>query len=93
MRDMVKNLRVQRIIASALLLGAAGLLIAGLAVKHRVYDQDDEFAQFGMKTFSRVRDTQLSVDATFTGVTRKDDGKLYSTYNRTVPRGKKACPT
>lgn len=88
----MKNTRLQKIIAASLLLASAALLVAGLTFKRRVYDQDDEFKQFGLLTFTRVSDAAMCVDATFSGVVRKED-KLYSTYNRLAPRGKKACPT
>jgi len=88
----VKNPRLQKIIATTLLIAAAGMLLAGLTIKRRVYDQDDEFKQFGILTFTRVSDAAMCVDATFTGVVGKE-GKLYSTYNRMAPKGKRACPT
>jgi hypothetical protein len=88
----VKNTRLQKIIAASLLLASAALFFAGLTFKRRVYDQDDQFKQFGLLTFTRVSDAAMCADATFTGVVRKE-GKLYSTYNRMAPRGKKACPT
>lgn len=88
----MKNARLQKIIATTLLIAATGMLVAGLTIKRRVYDQDDEFKQFGILTFTRVSDAAMCVDATFTGVVGKE-GKLYSTYNRMAPTGKRACPT
>ena len=82
----------QKAIACAVLIAAVAMLIAGGVRAHKVYDQDDEFAGFGMVTFNKISDIQLVIDATFTGVVRRD-GTLYSTYDRSQPRGKKACPT
>ena len=82
----------QKVIAATLLAAALAMLVAGSIHAHKVYDQQAEFAEFGLVAFSKISDSQLVMDATFTGVIRKD-GKLYSTYDRTQPRGKKACPT
>lgn len=87
------NPRLQKFSAAALLVAAGAMLVAGIAYKRRIYDQDDAFKEFGLLTFSRVTDIDLAEDATFTGVIRKE-GKLYSTYDRMAPpRGKRACPT
>lgn len=76
----------------AFLLAAVALLATGAMLTRKVYDKQDEFAEFGIQTFTRLGDRQFVVDATFTGVARQD-GKLFSTYDRAQPRGKKACPT
>ena len=68
------------------------MLAIGAATTHKVYDKGDEFAEFGLLTFTRLSDRQLVEDATFTGVARIGP-KLFSTYDRSQPRGKKACPT
>ena len=88
----MKNQRLRKAVATSLLVAAAVLLLAGLTFKRRVYDQDDDFKQFGLLTFTRVSDADLCADATFTGVVRKE-GKLYSTYDRLAPKAKRACPT
>jgi hypothetical protein len=51
-------------------------------------DADD----FGVVTFSRVRDIEITSDSTFGGVVRKG-ARLYSTYDRNAEHGKRACPT
>ena len=80
-------------VASCLLIAALALMAFGSVRTHKVYDaKDDDFAEFGLLTFARIGGRDLVIDATFTGVVRKD-GRLYSTYDRTKPRGKKACPT
>jgi len=88
----VKGSVLQKIIASALLLAALVMLGVGAARTHKIFDEKDAFADFGMVTFARISDRELVEDATFTGVMQKD-GKLYSTYDRSAPRGKRMCPT
>lgn len=88
----MKGSVLQKIIASALLLAALVMLGVGAARTHKVYDEKDAFADFGLVTFTRISDRQLVEDATFTGVMQKG-GKLYSTYDRSAPRGKRMCPT
>lgn len=39
-----------------------------------------------------ISEAQLVIDATFTGVLRKD-GRLMTQYDRTKPGGRRACPT
>lgn len=74
----------------AVLLAALALLVIGLARAHKVYDPDS--VEFGILVFERITDRQLVVDATFSGVLRRE-GRLFSTYDRTVTRGKQPCPT
>lgn len=69
---------------------AFGFVLAGAARTHRAYTQDGD--TFGLLTFDKVSERQLVVDSTFTGVERRN-GRLFSTYDRTVERGKRACPT
>ena len=84
------KLRFQKIIAFVLLAIAVGLLAASPFVSHRAFDPDTE--EFGLQAFTRLSEMQLVVDTTFGGVMRKGD-KLFSTYDRTVARGKRSCPT
>ncbi len=69
---------------------ALGLLGGSFAISHKVYSVEDE--EFGFVSFSRINEADLVEDATFTGIIRKG-GKLYTTYDRSKPRGKLACPT
>ena len=79
--------------AFAALLLALLLCTLGALRSHKVYDEPDgDFAEFGIVTFNTIGGLELVVDATFTGTMRKD-GKFYSTYDRSAPRGKRACPT
>jgi hypothetical protein len=80
-------------VAIGLLVLAVLFLVLGAVRTYKVYDNDDnDFAAFGVLTFNKVSDRHLVEDATFSGVVWKGD-KLYSTYDRMQPRGKKACPT
>jgi hypothetical protein len=87
---MMKKLLNRKIIAAAVLIVALALLLAGSIRTHKVYESDTE--EFGLLTFYRINEFQMVVDATFHGVAREDD-RLYSTYDRSQPRGKSACPT
>lgn len=80
----------ERIIAALLLGLAALLLLAGSMRTHKVYNRGG--AEFGLLSFTRISDGQMVVDATFSGVERQGD-RLYSTYDRSEPRGKRTCPT
>lgn len=78
------------IVAVALLILALALLLAGSFRTHRVYETDS--GEFGILTFYRISELEMVVDATFHGVAR-EGGRLYTTYDRSQPRGKTACPT
>jgi hypothetical protein len=79
-----------KIIAVSLLVLALLLAGVGMTRSYRIYDESD--AEFGLVTFTRIGQFQLNIDATFSGVVRKD-GKLYTTWDRSQPRGKRSCPT
>ncbi len=88
---MIANRNIaERIAAIAVTLVALGLIAVGTVRAHKVYDPETE--AYGIIAFTRVSDKDLVIDTTFGGVTRTK-GRLYSTYDRTQPRGKKACPT
>jgi len=76
--------------AVAVAVAALAFIAAGRAREHRVYDPQGD--DFGMAIFTRVSERELTADATFGGVARRD-GRLYTTYDRSAPRGKRACPT
>ncbi len=80
----------ERIVAAFLLAAAVLLLLAGGMRTHQVYDESTE--EYGLRSFTRISDAELVEDATFSGVERLD-GRLYSTYDRSEPRGRRACPT
>ncbi len=82
--------KIEILLSSILLVVAIGLLAMGFVHTHKVYDQDTE--SFGIVSFVRISEANMIVDATFSGVTRRED-RLYSTYDRTETRGKRACPT
>ena len=81
---------LEKAAAGLLLLVAGALLLIGGLRNHKVYDPVAE--EFGIVAFERISDFQLIMDATFGGV-RLDKGLLYTTYDRTQPRGKRTCPT
>lgn len=79
-----------RILTLAGLIVALALLLVGSLRFYRIYETDTE--EFGILTFYKIGEPQMVVDATFHGVVRKGE-KFYSTYDRSKPRGKTACPT
>ncbi|MFH0946967.1 MAG: hypothetical protein V2A76_17385 [Planctomycetota bacterium] len=84
-----------RIVLSISILGAsAALLWAGSNRSHEVVGEDaEELAELlGFVPFELISDRQLIIDATFTGVVRRGEW-LISTYDRSQPRKKQACPT
>ncbi len=76
------------------LLAGVGMLARGHPATHEVRTEDaDELADLlGFAPFEPISEYQLIIDATFTGVARRD-GHLYSTYDRAAPPQKRACPT
>lgn len=58
--------------------------------RFKVYDNLKE--EFGLRHYSEIGEYQLVKDATFSGTIRKG-GELFSTYDRTSPKGKTGCPT
>ena len=80
----------ERIAAAILLTVAVLFLLIGAARSYKVYDRNTE--TFGLLKFTRISDAELVIDATFSGVERKGE-RLYSTYDRSEPRGKRSCPT
>lgn len=87
---MIKKPDYKKIIAAAGVVVALVLLVLGSIRTHKVYESDTE--EFGLLTFYRISEFQMVEDATFHGVAREED-RLYSTYDRSQPRGKSACPT
>lgn len=80
----------QKILGIVTLILAVLLLLIGNLRYHKVHDQDT--TDFGIQAFHRISELQLVVDATFSGTIRKGQ-KLYSTYERSQPVGKRPCPT
>lgn len=86
---------VRRIIALTGLALAIAFLGVGLAKKHKVLllDAEELAREFGLPpVFEPISDLQLVIDTTFSGVIRKGD-RLQSTYDRSAPPQKRACPT
>ncbi len=80
----------RNIFAAVIVVIALGLITVGAVKSYKVYEPGS--AEFGILAFEKVGDAQLVIDATFSGVCRKE-GKLFSTYDRTVVQGKRPCPT
>jgi hypothetical protein len=80
----------RRTAAVGVLAVAVALLVASAARRHAVYDRDA--AEFGIELATNVSERVLVADTTFRGVELRD-GRLYSTYDRSQPVGKRACPT
>ena len=80
----------RRFLAAVVAAGAGSLLLIGLLRGHKVYEAGA--AGFGLLSFQRIAERQLVIDATFSGVLRRGV-RLHSTYDRTVTRGKRACPS
>jgi hypothetical protein len=88
---MKLNTRGRKTFSIALLIFSLSLLLAAVFQTYKVYDTG--MNTFGIPTFYRVGERQITIDATFHGVERKDDGYLYTTYDRLADTGKRACPT
>lgn len=86
----VKHPMYRKILAIIVLILAIALFLIGTVRSYKVYDREE--VQTGIDAFYRVNERDLVVDATFTGVVREGD-KLYSTYDRSQPVGRRACPT
>lgn len=84
------NATLQKTLAALTMVTAILLMIIGAGRSVKVYERDTD--AFGVDAFQRISDRQLIIDATSTGVSR-EGAKLYSTYDRTQPRGKQACPS
>jgi hypothetical protein len=81
---LVNGLRVTVVLAVLI------LLVTGHYREHKVLDNPKE--EYGLHNYVEISEYQLVEDATFSGTIRKW-GRLFSTYDRTVPKGKMACPT
>jgi len=83
--------RVRKSVSIAIVTFAFSMLITAGFRTYKVYDSG--INAFGIPTFYRISEQQITIDATFHGVERKDDGHLYTTYDRLADTGKRACPT
>ena len=86
----MRNAKYQRFLVTTVLVVALAFLVVGNARVHKVYDAEAE--EWGLVAFVKISERELIEDATFTGVVRRAE-KLYSTYDRTQPRGKRLCLT
>ena len=88
---MIQKSRVRKSISITLFAFALLLLIGAGFKTYKVYDPG--INAFGIPMFYRISERQMTIDATFHGVDRKDDGNLYTTYDRLADTGKRPCPT
>lgn len=58
----------------------------------RTVDSDELAEVLEFHPFEEIPDWQLVIDATFTGVIRRN-GAIYSNYDRSAPPKKRSCPT
>ena len=86
----MRNAKYRKLLVTCVLVAALAFLVVGNVRVHKVYDAEAE--EWGLVAFVKISERELIEDATFTGVVRKAE-KLYSTYDRTQPRGKRLCPT
>lgn len=82
-----------RLAGGTALAAALVFTTGGLRRQHALYDAGA--AEFGIEQIAtNISERAMVIDATFTGVERRSDGRLYSTYDRTLPQNaKKSCPT
>ena len=75
----------------AIAIGLAMILFS-FAQSRPVYEEDLPTNAFAL--FEEVPEYQLVFDATFSGVERSlQTGRLITTYDRSRPKGRQACPT
>ena len=84
---------MRKFIAWALLAFSLLCIAFGFVYRRQIYDVPDAVsAALGEFSHRKISDRDLTIDATFSGV-KREDGRLWSTYDRTVKAGKRACPT
>ena len=86
---------LRKAIAAVALGGAIVMLAAGTVAKHQVLlvDAEKMAKEFDIPPpFEALGEIQLVIDSTFMGVVRKE-GKLHSTYDRSVQLTRRSCPT
>jgi len=85
----MKNPVGQRLVSASGLIVALVLLVVGSRQEHKVYDANS--LKVGLIKYETISEFALVIDATFSGVRGGD--RLTSTYDRSVTRGKRSCPT
>jgi hypothetical protein len=91
---MAKVSKLTRVVSFTLLAASVAMVYAGMQREYdvRLENADEIAGLLGFAPFETISEVQLVIDATFTGVARRD-GSLYSTYDRSQPQGKRSCPT
>lgn len=71
---------------------SAGMILFSLGREFRAYRED--VPEDDLVFFDKISEATLVGDSTFAGVIRSElTGRLVSTYDRSQPRGRPACPT
>ena len=69
-----------------------GAIAYSFARKFPVYEEDLDPEEFAI--YEEISEGDLVYDATSSGIFRSEKtGRLVSTYDRSQPRGRQACPT
>jgi len=84
--------RIRLIIGAVLGAAAIALIVVGAMRTREVMEFDEIAAEAEIFIPETISEKDLVIDATFSGVVRRN-GMLLSTYDRSQPRGKQACPT
>jgi hypothetical protein len=80
------------LVGSVVLVLSAGMVAYSLAREYRAYREDRPAGD--LVFFDTISEAVLVEDSTFAGVMRSEKtGRLISTYDRTQPKGRPACPT
>jgi len=76
----------------AVMLLSVGMVVYALTRDFRAYREDRPAGD--LVFFDTINEAALVEDSTFAGVVRSDlTGRLISTYDRSRPKGRPACPT
>lgn len=94
----MRDRRIRPWVVILILVAGCALVGSGFLIRRKVHDPVDasfnlgDFGLAGLEPYRQITERDLLLDATFTGVVRKEGG-LYSTYDRTATRGKRTCPS
>lgn len=87
-------LKGNKFVAISLIVLALACVGWGLQSSHEVFAQKSQIDSGGvfLTMFQEISEIELTEDSTFSGV-ESYKGKLLSTYDRSQPKTKQACPT
>ena len=87
---MIKESALKKKISVVFLFIVLAILLVSFFRTYKVYEPAAN--EFGIKTFYKINERQMTRDATFHGVELRN-GTLYTTYDRLADTGKHPCPT